>query len=113
MYDPDEMKARIKALKKEQHISTAELASLSGVSVGTLAKILGKETKDPQLSNIIKISHALGVSADHIIFGKEDPRLKENFLETFDLLNPIGQRKVIEYMKDLIQSGNYTKTDKR
>lgn len=109
MYDPEEMKNRIKALKKEKHLSTEDLARTSGVSKGTLAKILGTETKDPQISNIIKIAHALGTSADYIIFGKEVQPIISDYLSDFNSLNPIGQRKVLEYMKDLIQSGNYSK----
>lgn len=72
MYNLEEMISRIKKMKKEEKLSNDTLSSLSGVPKGTLAKILGSETKDPQISNIIKISQALGVSADYIIFGKEE-----------------------------------------
>ena len=107
MYDLEQMINRIKMLKKERRLSNDSLSTLSGVPKGTLSKILGSETKDPQISNIIKISQALGVSADFIIFGKEEPKRDEKFLKMFAALNSTGQEKVIAYMRDLIQSGNY------
>lgn len=110
MYNLNEMIGRIKALKKERRLSNETLSALSGISKGTLSKILGSETKDPQISNIIKIAQALGVSADYIIFGKEEPR-RDEFINMFSSLNLSGQEKVVEYMRDLIQSGNYNSND--
>ena len=107
MYNLEEMINRIKTLKKAQKLSNDALSALSGIPKGTLAKILGSETKDPQISNIIKIAQALGVSADFIIFGKEEPKHDDDFFNMFSSLNADGQSKVIEYMRDLINSGNY------
>lgn len=111
MYDLEQMIHRIKELKKERRLSNEALAALSDIPKGTLSKILGSETKDPQISNIIKIAQALGVSADFIIFGKEEPKSNDEFLNMFSKLNADGQEKVIVYMRDLIQSGNYGATD--
>lgn len=55
MYDLEAMISRIKALKKASKLSNEALANLAGIPKGTLSKILGSETKDPQISNIIKI----------------------------------------------------------
>ena len=107
MYNLEEMINRIKSLKKAQKLSNDALSLLSGIPKGTLAKILGSETKDPQISNIIKIAQSLGVSADYIIFGKEEPRYDDAFFSMFSSLNSEGQNKVVEYMRDLINSGNY------
>lgn len=107
MYNLNEMICRIKALKKERRLSNETLSALSGIPKGTLSKILGSETKDPQISNIIKIAQAFGVSADYIIFGKKEPR-RDDFINMFSSLNMSGQEKVVEYMRDLIQSGNYS-----
>lgn len=107
MYNLEEMINRIKTLKKAKKLSNDSLSALSGIPKGTLAKILGSETKDPQISNIIKIAQALGVSADYIIFGKEEPKRDDDFFNMFSYLNADGQSKVIEYMRDLINSGNY------
>lgn len=66
----DSMINRIKEIKKEQKITNAQLAQLSGVPYGTLNKILGSETKEPTLSTIINIADALGVSVDYLLFGE-------------------------------------------
>ena len=58
---------RIKEMKKKRNLNSKELSNISGVPLGTLNKILGSETKDPQLSSIIKISCALDVSTDYLL----------------------------------------------
>ena len=72
MYNLDEMIIRIKNLKKKQNLKNDELAEKAGIPKGTLNKILGNETKDPQISNIIKIAQALNVSADYLVFGENE-----------------------------------------
>lgn len=70
-YDFDEMIDRIKAKKKEAGLTNKQLSELSGVPYGTLNKILGSETREPSINAIIKISLALGVSANYIINGED------------------------------------------
>ena len=74
MYNLDAMIQCIKDTKKQKNLSNDDLVALSGVPRGTLNKILGSETKDPQISNIIKISKALNVSADYLIFGQDNTK---------------------------------------
>lgn len=74
-YNFDAMIDRIKAIKKEKKITNSELAELSGVPYGTLNKVLGSETKEPQLTTIMKMAAALGVSSDYIIYGS-NPRVE-------------------------------------
>lgn len=69
-YNFDEMIERIKSKKKEAGLTNKQLSELSGVPYGTLNKILGSETKEPSINAIIKISLALGVSANYIINGE-------------------------------------------
>ncbi len=112
MYDLNMMIQRIKKLKRERRLSNEELAKSSGVPIGTLAKILGSETKDPQISNIIKIAEALDISADYLIFGE----IKNSFFsDSFDLvtiyknLNDEGKRRLFEYASDLSEISKYKK----
>lgn len=77
MCNLDEMIDRIKKVKKSKNISNESLSELSGIPKGTLAKILGSETKDPQVSNIVKIAQALEVTTDYIFFGKECPTISK------------------------------------
>lgn len=111
MYNFDSIITRIKHLKKEQKLSNDDLAAISSIPKGTLSKILSGETKDPQISNIIKIAHALGVSADYLIYGKdmifEYPSDKElDHIKKYRSLNENGKYKVDVYMDDLISNPN-------
>lgn len=122
MYNPEEMICRIKQLKRERKLSNETLSVLSGVPKGTLAKILGSETKDPQISNIIKIAQALGVSADYIIFGKIDSNteqsdqllssLSEEEIRVFSLYKNLcshDQGRVLGYIEQLYGNSEFIK----
>lgn len=63
---------RIKERKKELKITNRQLSELSDVSYGTLNKILGSETQEPSITNIIKISQALGLETEYVIHGKKN-----------------------------------------
>lgn len=75
-YNFDEMIERIKVKKKEIGLTNKELSELSNVPYGTLNKILGSETKEPSINAIIKISLALGVSANYIINGENTENIQ-------------------------------------
>lgn len=113
MYDAQMMISRIKTIKKQKGFSNETLAAESGIPKGTLAKILGSETKDPQISSIIKIAHALDVSADYLVFGEvRSPSdalspVETELVSNFRTLNEEGQEKVVSYVNDLIQTGIY------
>lgn len=96
------------------------LAELSGIPLGTLAKILARsETKDPQISSIIKIAKALDVSCDYLIYGIDTAIPTQNsmslsavelkMIENFRTLNEEGQEKASEYLQDLVHTGRYKK----
>lgn len=77
-FDFDSMIERIKARKKELGITNKQLSDSSGVSFGTLNKILGSETKEPSINNIIKIAVALGLSTEYVISGKQKSATDNN-----------------------------------
>ena len=56
-------------LRSRQKMSIEALAVASNVPKGTLKKILGGETKDPQISSIVRIADALGTTANYLILG--------------------------------------------
>ena len=107
MYNLQDMKNRIKKIKSEKGITNQELATLSDIPIGTLNKMLGSETKDPQISTIIKISQALEVSADYLILGKKTED-KNTFNENYTKLNDLGKQKADEYIADLVENPKYT-----
>ncbi len=70
-YSIEDLKKRIKNLKKEKGINSEMLSELAGVPIGTLNKLLGSATREPSITTIIKIAHALGVTADYLVLGEE------------------------------------------
>ena len=70
MYKFEDMIERIKHIKKESNLTNEDLSQKTNIPIGTLSKILSGNTKDPQISNIIKIAECFEVSADYLIFGK-------------------------------------------
>lgn len=70
-YSFDKMIERLKRHKKEKKLTNEQLSNLSGVPFGTLNKILGTETKETNISTVIKLANALEVTAEELIFGTE------------------------------------------
>ena len=94
MYEIGSMMTRIKTLKKKHGLTNKALAEKADLPVGTLNKVLGAETKDPQLSTVLKIAQALNVSAMYLIYGEEQPSASTNspysdFTALLDKLTPV------------------------
>lgn len=117
MYSLQSMLGRIKGRKKSLKMTNRELSQKANIPIGTLSKILaGSETKDPQISSIIKIATALEVSCDFLIYGVEDtaPALtqqEQTLLAFFNAFNPEGQERLLETADDMTKSGKYKKCD--
>ncbi|MGN1095849.1 MAG: helix-turn-helix domain-containing protein [Eubacteriales bacterium] len=67
----------IKKIKKEKNLTNEALAEISGISVGTLNKLLAGASADPKFSTVLSLSSALGVSLDEIT-GKARPSFSES-----------------------------------
>ncbi len=57
----------IKKRKKEKGLTNEALAERSGISVGTLNKLLSGASADPKLSTLLPLSSALGCSLDEML----------------------------------------------
>ncbi len=84
MFNNSDMINRIKTEKKSQGLTNVDLSNRTNIPLGTLNKILSGESKDPQVSAIIKIAQALKVSADYIAFGQEPQKRKKDIEEISD-----------------------------
>ncbi|MCM1043165.1 MAG: NAD(+) synthase [Corallococcus sp.] len=65
MGDSSNIIGKIRERKKTLGITNARLAQQSGVSQGTLNKILSGEAKNPRRENIAKLCNALGITAEN------------------------------------------------
>ena len=105
-FDIEATRKRIKKIKKIRNWSTKELAEHSGVPLGTLNKILGGGTKDPQLSSIMKISYALDVSTDYLLglTNISTPIGRYTDTEHWGIVSTLS-----ESIADRLESGDYFK----
>ena len=60
---------RIKKLKSQRKITNDKLSEMTGIPLGTLAKLLAGISDSPKLANIVSISRALDCSLDWLITG--------------------------------------------
>lgn len=61
------MVERIRALMRQQGMNDADLARRTGVSPGTLSRVLSMETEDPRISTVLAIADALGSTVGYLL----------------------------------------------
>lgn len=61
------MVERIRALMRQQGMNDADLARKTGVSAGTLSRVLSMETEDPRISTVLAIADALGSTVGYLL----------------------------------------------
>lgn len=61
------MVERIRALMRQQSMNDADLARKTGVSAGTLSRVLSMETEDPRISTVLAIADALGSTVGYLL----------------------------------------------
>lgn len=92
---------RIKKKKSERRLTNEQLASKSGIPLGTLSKMLAGMSDSPKLSNIVALCNALDCSVEYIVSGT--PENTNNYtldgdeislVEDFRALDSWGQELV-------------------
>ena len=61
----------VKKIKNDKKFTNETLSEKSGISIGTLNKLLAGATEDPKLSTLIPLSEALGCSID-VMLGRQE-----------------------------------------
>ena len=96
---------RIKKMKSSRKITNDKLSEMTGIPLGTLAKLLAGISDSPKLSNIVAISRALDCSLDWLITGV--PENTNNYtlepaemtlVETYRELDSYGQALTLAVM---------------
>ena len=57
---------RIQFVMDKRGMTQADLARATGIGTSNIAHIVTGKTKDPQLSNVLKIAKALDVTLDYL-----------------------------------------------
>ncbi len=92
---------RIKKLKSQRKITNDKLSEMTGIPLGTLAKLLAGISDSPKLSNIVAISRALDCSLDWLITGV--PENTHNYtLEPAEITLVESYRGLDGYGRDLL-----------
>lgn len=80
-------------MKKDSGYTTEEIAIKSGIPRGTLNKLFAGQTKDPQLSTLKAVVHALGYTLDDL--DDEAPQTRDQvLLEKYHEADPVTQKNV-------------------
>lgn len=89
----------IKRRKKEKGLTNEALSEKSGISVGTLNKLLSGATADPKLSTLLPLAGALEASLDELISGqrKKNACLPAALAAKYEELDDSG-RETVEYI---------------
>ena len=94
---------RIKLLKAQKKITNEQLASLTGIPLGTLSKLLAGMSDSPKLSNIIAICGALDCSVEYIVSGT--PENTNNYtLNAEEIALVEDYRRLDVWGRDLVQT---------
>ena len=94
---------RIKLLKSQKKITNEQLASLSGIPLGTLSKLLAGMSDSPKLSNIIAICGALDCSVEYIVSGT--PENTNNYTLSAEEIRLIEDyRRLDDWGRDLVET---------
>lgn len=81
----------IKKIKKDHGLTNETLAERSGISVGTLNKLLSGATADPKLSTLLALANAFHCSVDELLGAKKDgSALPEELLKKYAELDEDG-----------------------
>jgi repressor LexA len=84
----------VKKIKSEKKYTNETLSAKSGISIGTLNKLLAGATEDPKLSTLIPLSEALGCSID-VMLGRQDSDNDNNsIMEKYNSLDDAGKESV-------------------
>jgi transcriptional regulator with XRE-family HTH domain len=67
----------VKKIKNDKKFTNETLSEKSGISIGTLNKLLAGATEDPKLSTLIPLSEALGCSID-VMLGRQEENSESN-----------------------------------
>lgn len=110
----------IKFLRCEHGLTQKELAELLGVKKSSIQKYEANDVPNLKIDTIRQLSNHFGISANAFIFPeryrnvdlqtviKLDNDLKIHYEILITQLNDCGRKKVFEYTKDLVDSGNYS-----
>ena len=84
----------VKKIKNDKKFTNETLSEKSGISIGTLNKLLAGATEDPKLSTLIPLSEALGCSIDVMLGRQEENSESNSIMDKYNALDDAGKESV-------------------
>lgn len=105
---PKEMGARIRAARNALGLTQNELAANAGITQGSLSRIEGGHTQNPEIGTILNIATGLGTSPYILVFDHYDPpgmgHAIAALVHVWDLLTAPQRLQVVAYAQGLVDS---------
>ena len=115
---------QLKAMILSEYKSLLSFSTKNGIPNTTLDNIFRRGIRNSGFNTIIKIFDALDIDTESVKTGnlkkcertveaktnKATPPREEEMLNVFHQLNEIGQDKVVNYARDLVDTGKYSKS---
>lgn len=95
---------RIKILRKEQELTISELAERAGVAKSYLSSIERNKQTNPSIQFIEKISEALGVSVNDILYDSDEIEIEDLDNEWLEIVmeamqSGVSKKQFKEYLE--------------
>ena len=84
----------IKAIKKSRGYTNEQLSARSGISLGTLNKLLAGTSEDPKLSTLTSLAETFGIGLDELLGVGDDCGLSKELSERYAALDNRGRDAV-------------------
>ncbi len=76
----------LKSIRKKKGMTQKTLAEASEVSLAQISRLEQGSQKNPELTTVISISTALGISIDELVFGEASEKQLQNSMKAIELL---------------------------
>jgi transcriptional regulator with XRE-family HTH domain len=100
----------------KKNMKATDLAQATGLSNAIISDYLNGK-KEPKVRQSMLIAKALNISLDILwesnFAADEEPEEEQKFFSAFHSLNSEGKKKVLDYMKDLIDTRKYVEESQK
>ena len=100
----------IRTVMQRQGVTSDMLSQMSGVPKSTIDKIASGATDNPRYKSLQKLVDALGMGMDDFIRLVDDnpgTGEEERLMTAFHAMNDEGRARVLQLMRDMVDSGHY------
>lgn len=98
---------RIEEQKKKYKMTTLELSEATGVTVGTINKILRGDSRNPQVNSLYKIAKVFDVTVDYLVGGDKCVPTNDEGIQMYLQLDTEDKAEIRGEMRHMLKSPKY------